>query len=269
MKDKNIIIIMLCFIYLCLGKIWYINGTPLSSKTGRNISSEDAAKREKVINIEGRLELYSLDNKQSLTLHTVDGTMYTLKGKLVDKLVSILKNAGEKNFVVLRGKPTGASETSCTIQYRLSKEKKHTPITRCIRYYHFVAEEILKSGTSNITIAPPKRDKQEEVKVTSKYLSTLPSVPSEPSASLEQSVECIKGKITDIKGTSPLTLEIFTVIANKPHFLSVIVTPQTSIIRSNKTEILPRSSLRKGQNVEVFFSENPSGKEALFIKVKE
>lgn len=220
-----------------------------------------------IISVLGRLALEQHGEEEWLILHAKDAQTYLIIGSLREKLKSLLLELEEKNLVSLRGNQDLRSNVVCERTYQYEDNKKGERIlkiqTQCIPYYHLEVTQILEAKISDEEIPPPKREIEEEKRLTKQIAAPdlMPALIGE-----------IYGKIKKINLKSPIkTIEVENRDKDSPlKQITLIISPGTQIVKKIGQEepmTLRLEALKAGQEVTCIYSRDEFKSEALFITI--
>jgi len=220
-----------------------------------------------VVSAEGRLAVEKHGKEEWLVLHAKDAQTYLVKGNCVEKLKTSLLELRENNLVSVAGNQDGRSNVSCEQSYKYETKEKSTRelkvSIKCIRYNHLEVTQILWAKKSAEEIPPPKRDIEEERRLT----RTLKQQPL-----ISPIVGEIYGKITSLNFKSAVkTVKVANQDKDSPlENVILIITPDTRIVKKVGEEepmALRIEALKVGQKVTAMYSKDELKAEALFITI--
>jgi hypothetical protein len=219
------------------------------------------------ISVLGRLSSEKHDPEEWLVLHAKNAETYLITGSLGEKLKNSLLELGENNLVSVTGIRDGRSHISCDQSYKYEYNKKGERElkidTKCIRYYDLGVTQILFAKKSDEEIPPPKRDIEEERRLTKR---------TGQQSLIQPIVGEIYGVVSFINLKSPIkTVEIANRDKDSPlKKITLIISPDTRIAKKIGEEepmAFGVNALRAGQEVTCMYSRGELKSEALFITI--
>lgn len=225
---------------------------------------------QKTVSIEGRITLEKQGKEEQLILHAKNAKTYLVLGELKDKLKTSLLELGQGNVVLLEGNLDDGDHLSCRHSSQYEYDKEGNPVlnrdVQCIRYYHFIAKQILFAKKSDEEIPPPERDTEAEKKAKdeARRLERLMQPPP--------IIGEIYGKIKSINLKSPVKT-IVIVNRNKASErkeMTLMLMANTKIAKKiGDTEPiwLMAEALKAGQEVTAMYSRTELKTEALAITI--
>jgi hypothetical protein len=222
---------------------------------------------QQTVSVLGRLALEKHGQQDWLVLHAKDADTYLITGTLIEKLKGSLQEFGENNLVLVSGNKSGRYNISCERTYKYvydDKGKKELKVAAtCIRYNILEVAEIVSAKKSDEEIPPPKREIEEEKKLTE-------SLGKQPL--LKPIMGEIYGKIKSLNLKSPIkTIAIVNRDKNSPvKKITLIISGDTRIVKKTAGEEpipLMKEALKVGQEVTVVYSKTELKSEAIFITI--
>ncbi|MCM8780763.1 MAG: DUF502 domain-containing protein [Candidatus Omnitrophica bacterium] len=220
-----------------------------------------------IISIVGRLAIEKHGQDEWLVLYAKNAEAYLIIGDLKAKLKNSLTELGENNLVFVTGNQDGRSNVSCEQSYKYEYDKKGEKKlkidVKCIRYYNLEVTHILFAKKSDEEIPPPKRDIEEERRLTK-------TVGQQPL--MRPVVGEIYGTVSEINLKSPIkTVEIFNQDKDNPiQKVVLVISPDTRIVKKIGNEepiALSTKALKTGQEVTAVYFKGELKNEALYITI--
>lgn len=221
-----------------------------------------------IISVVGRLAPEKHGEEEWLVLHAKNAETYLIIGDLREKLKNSLLELGENNLVFVTGNQDGRSAVSCERNYQYEENKKGERElkidTKCIRYYNLEVTDILFAKKSDEEIPPPKRDIEEERRLTKGIGQEQPLIPP--------IVGEIYGRVSSVNLKSPIkTIKVTNRDKDSPlKKITLIISPDTRIAKKIAEEepiALSAGALKAGQEVTAVYSRDEFKSEALFITI--
>lgn len=216
----------------------------------------------------GRLVLERRGEKEWLVLQAKDAKTYLIKGGLVEKLKSLLRDLGKDNLVAVTGKQDNSYNLSCRNIYKFDSRGNKIIDTQCIRYYHLEVTQILEAKKSEEVMPPPKRDVEEERRTKMSALSHL-----HQRSLMQTQIREIRGKINSLNLKSPIkTVEVsYRDKDNQVIDKVLLLTSNTRVAKkkldNEKPMYVSVNSLKADQEVAVIYARDERKAEALFITI--
>lgn len=237
-------------------------------KEREDVSLKGLGREIETVSVLGRLNLEKHGQEDWLILHSKDALTYLIRGSLVETLKNSFLELGENNLVSVTGNKDGSSNVSCEQSYQYEYNEKSARelkiATKCIRYYNLEVTQIQFAKKSDEEIPPPKRDIEEERRLTKSVSQQQPLIPP--------IVGEIYGIVTSVNLKSPIkTIEIDNQDKSSPmKKITLMISPDTRIVKKIGEEepmALRVGALQTGQEVTVVYSHGELKSEALFITI--